>query len=237
MQINISNNEDHDSGSDPPGTAAERAVERSLAGRRATYAAEIERLVEATFQLIRESGEVEPRVSEIVRVAGLSNQAFYRHFRSKHELLVAVLDSGIEQLASYLTHRMAAAPDPVAATREWMRGMAEQALNPEAAAATRPFALARGRLAESHPEEVAQTERRLTEPLRRAIQEASRMGLLEAGDPGARAEALYHLAMGWMQARLLEPDGRHRQSAEQLENFALAGLGAVPAQRDATAGA
>jgi len=214
MQINV-----------PDGSAAERAVERSLARRRATYADEIERLVAASFQLIRASGELEPRVSEIVAAAGLSNQAFYKHFRSKHELLVAVLDAGIQQLADYLTHRMAEAADPLAAVRAWIQGLLQQAVDPEAAEATRPFALARGRLAEAFPREVASSERRLTEPLRAAIQAARESGALPAADPEHDAEALYHLAMGWMQARLMERGDASELSARRLEQFALAGLG------------
>ena len=206
-------------------SAADRAVERSLARRRAAYADEIERLVSAAFTLIRERGELEPRVGEIVAAAGLSNQAFYKHFRSKHELLVAVLDAGIERLAAYLVHRMEGAEDPVAAIREWLRGMLQQALDADAAEATRPFALARGRLAEAFPAEVALSERRLTEPLRDAIEAACETGRLASSEPAQDAEALYHLAMGWLEARLQgaeRPDPAH---ARRLEAFAMAGLG------------
>lgn len=217
-------------------SAAERAVERSLSRRRATYADEIERLVSAAFELIRERGELEPRVGEIVAAAGSSNQAFYKHFRSKHELLVAVLDAGIERLAAYLVHRMEGAGDPVTAIREWLRGMLLQALDPDAAEATRPFALARGRLAEAFPAEVARSERRLTEPLRDAIAAARAQDRVVSSEPGQDAEALYHLAMGWLEARLLEeaePDEAH---AQRLEAFALAGLG-VGAARGGSDGA
>ena len=62
-------------------------------------------------------------VSEIVRAAGLSNQAFYRHFRSKDELLVAVLDKGIRLLGSYLRHRMETAATPEQKIRRWLAGM------------------------------------------------------------------------------------------------------------------
>ena len=211
-------------------SAADRAIERSLARRRATYAEEVDRLVAATFQLIRKTGELEPRVSEIVSEAGLSNQAFYRHFRSKHELLVAVLDAGSQQLAGYLEHRMVQAASPLAAVRAWIRGMLQQALDPDAAEATRPFALARGRLAESFPEEVALSELRLTGPLRDAIAAGRERGVLPTADPERDAESLYHLAMGWMQSRLLERGEATEEGAARLEAFALAGLGAAPAE-------
>ncbi len=205
-------------------SAAERAIARSLESRRATYEDEIQRLVDAALTLIRDQGVMEPRVSEIVGKAGLSNKAFYRHFRSKHELLVAVLDDGIDRLSQYLSGRMEKADGPLAAIREWIRGMLEQAVHPGGAESTRPFVLAKGRLADGFPEEVAASERRLSVPLRHAIEEAREQGALPHADPDSDAEALYHLAMGWMQARLTAPETVSRQSADRLEAFAMAGL-------------
>ena len=218
-------------------SAADRAVERSLARRRSAYADEVDRLVAATLRIARATGTLEPRVSEIVASAGLSNQAFYKHFRSKHELLVAVLDTGTQQLAEYLEHRMAQAAHPLGAVRAWIQGMLQQALDPDAAEATRPFALARGRLAESFPEEVAQSERRLTEPLRAVIAAGRESGVFPAADPDFDAEALYHLAMGWMQGRLLERSDAAAESAARLETFALAGLGVSRAEGGVAGGA
>jgi AcrR family transcriptional regulator len=203
---------------------ATRAVERALAERRDAYAAEVRRLLEAGFVLIRRKGDLEPRVSEVIRESGLSNQAFYRHFPSKQAFLVAVLDQGVRVLAGYLAHRMRAARSPLAQVRAWLLGMLEQALDPEGAAATRPFALARGRLAESFPEEVAESERQLTALVRGAIAEAAAAGEIPAGDPDRDAESLYHLAMGWMQARLAEGRPADPRDAERLVDFALGGL-------------
>jgi AcrR family transcriptional regulator len=203
---------------------ATRAVERALAERRGAYAEEVRRLLEAGFVLIQRKGDLEPRVSEVIRKAGLSNQAFYRHFPSKQAYLVAVLDQGVRVLAGYLAHRMRGAHSPLGQVRAWLLGMLEQALDPEGASATRPFALARGRLAERFPEEVAESERQLTALVRDAIAAAAAAGEIPAGDPDRDAESLYHLAMGWMQARLAESRPADRQDAERLVEFALAGL-------------
>jgi len=205
-------------------SAAERAVERALGGRRATYADEVRRLLEATFVLIERTGELEPRVGDIVREAGLSNQAFYRHFPSKQALLVAVLDEGVRILASYLEHRMQAAASPSERVCEWLRGLLEQALSPAGARATRPFVLARVRLAEAHPEEVAESERQLTALVREALRAAVAAGELPAAEPEGDAGTLYHLAMGWLQARLCDGRPPDRRDAERLVDFARHGL-------------
>jgi AcrR family transcriptional regulator len=206
---------------------ASRSLDRSLAGRRQAYADEIRRLLDASFELIRQSGRLEPTVGAIIAGAGLSNQAFYRHFRSKDELLLALVEQGFEQLLGYLEHRMSRAATPTARVREWMAGIHEQALDPEAAAATRPFALSRARLFELFPEEITQTERQLTEPLCGALQDGLASGELPAARPDSDADMLYDLSMGWVQRRLAEHSGLDRDDGDRLIEFALCGLGAT----------
>jgi AcrR family transcriptional regulator len=184
----------------------------------------VRRLVDAALILIQRTGELEPRVSEIVREAGLHNQAFYRHFRSKHELLVAVLDEGIRGLAGYLARRMASEASPRARVRVWLQGILEQAIDPRGAEATRPFAVARGRLADAFPEEVRESERQLTRLVREAIAEGVAQGDFPGADPGRDAETLYLLAMGWVEHRLTDVDPAAPEDARALETFALAGL-------------
>ena len=203
---------------------ADRNVDRSLEARRAAYADEVRRLVEASFQIIRDSGDLEPRVAEIVRAAGLHNAAFYRHFKSKDELLLTVLDEGVRLLADYLGHRMAKAGDGEARVHAWITGVLEQALQPDAAAATRPFAVSRVRLADRFPAEVIASEARLTALLRDALRDAAAEGSLTGGDPERDAETVYHLAMGWVQRKLADPTPPDRSEATDLTNFALRGL-------------
>lgn len=206
------------------GPVVDQTVTRSLALRRETARIEVERLVRAAFSMIEKSGGLDPKVSDILAEAGLSNQAFYRHFRSKHELLVAVLDEGIRGLAEYLATRMEAASGSVDSIREWVRGMAAQAQDPVGANASRPFALARGRLAEAFPAEVARSRDQLTAPLHHALSAAREANLLPTVVPDQDAEALYHLMMGWIEARLVE--GRIPEAAEvdRLEAFVMSGL-------------
>ncbi len=79
---------------------------RAVDERRAAYADEVRRLIDAAYAVMRESGDIEPRVGDVVKAAGLSNQAFYRHFASKDALLLAVLTDGRQRLLGTLTARM-----------------------------------------------------------------------------------------------------------------------------------
>ena len=220
-------------------TRVDHVVDRGLAARRAIARDEIERLVAAALRLIERTGHLDPRVSDILAEAGLSNQAFYRHFQGKRELLVAVLDEGIRGLADYLARRMAAATTPTDSIREWIRGMAAQSQNPAGAQATRPFALARGTLAESFGAEVSRSQAQMTAPLRRALEAAVASNDLPYANPADDAERLYLLMMGWVEARLIEGRIPAQHEVDSLESFALAGLArgvAVPAEQTARSG-
>jgi AcrR family transcriptional regulator len=118
--------------------AAARAVKRALASRETAYQDEVQRLLDAGLALLVESnGSVAPRVADIVTRAGLSNQAFYRHFAGKDELIAAIVDAGTHRLDSYLRHRVASAGDPEAQLRAWITGVLSQAAKPTVAAPTR----------------------------------------------------------------------------------------------------
>jgi AcrR family transcriptional regulator len=204
--------------------ASRSAASEALERRRIAYAEEVHRLVAASFALIRDQGTLEPRVSEIVKAAGLSNQAFYRHFHSKDELLLAVLADGVRQLHGYLAHRMDGAAEPLEKVRCFLAGVCEQVLDPAAARATRPFALSRGRLMDLFPDQVARAEADLTALLRGAIEAAARSGDLHGTEPELDARTLYDFAVGWLGQRIAQPGRASRAEADHVVAFALRGL-------------
>ena len=206
------------------GPVAARSARRAIARREARHDDAVRRLVAASFALIRETGSLEPSVAAIVERAGLSNQAFYRHFESKDELLLGVLDEGFHVLASYLGHRVAQASGAEAKIRAWIGGVLEQALQRDAAAATRPFAVSRARLAELFPDEVAESERALIASLRDALADAATDGAFPGANPERDAAAIYTLAFGWVERKLCQREAATREEADHLVDFALAAL-------------
>ena len=112
----------------PPDDVAGRIVRRTLAKREDQYASEVRRLLDAALEVIRRCGTTSrPRVADIVAEAGLSNDAFYRHFRSKDDLVTAILEDGGERLRSYLAYQMAKETTPEGQVRRWVRGVLAQA--------------------------------------------------------------------------------------------------------------
>ncbi len=205
-------------------SVASRAVDRAIEGRRNAYQEEVTRLVQASFKLIRESGNLEPKVSEIVAEAGLSNQAFYKHFRSKDELLLAVLEEGSNLLKGYLEHRMEKANTPEQKIRHWVDGMLAQVVNEEAASATRPFSLSRSRLSELFPAEVMASEAQLTGVLQEAIQEAIDSGYMPKADAERDAEVINNMVMGWIERKMAVAQPPKVADVEHLIEFVISGL-------------
>jgi AcrR family transcriptional regulator len=123
---------------DTAGPLVEQAVRRSLSLRESVARAEVQRLMDATLTIIRRNdAEAPPRVADIVAEAGLSNQAFYRHFASRDDLLAAVAEAGALRLVSYLEHQMAKETEAAAKVRRWIEGVLAQASKTSVAKDTR----------------------------------------------------------------------------------------------------
>ncbi|MEU4316871.1 TetR/AcrR family transcriptional regulator [Nocardia sp. NPDC024068] len=113
---------------DPESGLVGRIARKAVAEREAEYAGEIRRLLDAALDQVRRCGPAgRPRVADIVAAAGLSNDAFYRHFRSKDALMAALLTDGTERLGDYVAHRMAKEPDPAGRIRCWVAAILAQA--------------------------------------------------------------------------------------------------------------
>ncbi|MET7475528.1 helix-turn-helix domain-containing protein [Streptomyces sp. NPDC005648] len=119
------------------GDIADRIARRTLARRGAHYAGEVRALLDAALEVMRRRGTASrPRVADIVTAAGLSNDAFYRHFRSKDALVAAIMEDGAERLCGYIAHQMAKEAAAQGQVRRWVEGVLSQAMDEETAATT-----------------------------------------------------------------------------------------------------
>jgi AcrR family transcriptional regulator len=127
---------------------AEQAARRSTSKLVAARAEEAEALMAAGMAvMVRNGTERRATVAEIVKESGLSNQAFYRHFAGKDDLVAAIIDAGARRLAGYLEHRMAASDAPEEQIRTWIAGVLAQATDPAVAGPTRAVTWNRGSIA------------------------------------------------------------------------------------------
>lgn len=210
-------------------TLAARTIDRTVADRYAVAAGEVDGIIEATYRVIARAGNVDPKMRDILAEAGVSTQVFYRHFQSKNELMLVLLDDGRRRLATYLEHQMAKAAeggDALAMVRAWIEGTLEQARDVDAAARTRPFARSLGQLQEQYPEEHRESVEVLVHLLRSAIGEAVDAGLAHVADVGESAVLVYLMTHGLMDRHLRELTTPTADEIDHCVQFALRGIGA-----------
>lgn len=194
-------------------------ADRAVADRRAAYATEARRLIDAAFVVMRRTGSIDPQVRAIVQEADLSNQAFYRHFPSKDALFLAVLADGQRQLLAYLQRRVATASDPAEQVRRWITGVMAQARDRDAAEATRPFACNSARLADLFPADLAASRADLVASLAPAVR--------ALGGSDEDAELIRDLALARMNDAIAHRRVPPRAEVQRLADFCLAAITGV----------
>ena len=103
----------------PEGAAAVRPSNAAKTRRGALTRA---RLVDGAATVFAECGYNAARISDMVRLAGISQGNFYRHFQSKDEILLAVLEAPLDELKRATSHQRSddvTLPELVAANRAY----------------------------------------------------------------------------------------------------------------------
>jgi AcrR family transcriptional regulator len=102
-----------DTHQDTPTPWRNRAVARSVEPQRAAAEDRVQRLIDAALELMTAPDGAELTVQNVADRAGLSLRAFYRHFPSKDDLLLAVFGEAIRATASHLERELAGSDDPL----------------------------------------------------------------------------------------------------------------------------
>jgi AcrR family transcriptional regulator len=196
-----------------------------MAQRGNSYVQEVQRIVDATYRVIARTGSFDPKLRDILKESGLSTQAFYKHFRSKDELMLVVLDDGRRRLVGYLTHLMDKMDTPAEKIRAWIEGVLAQASDADVAARTRPFVAYQDRLAEQFPDEQQQSVDLLTGLLLAAI--ADLPGTRSKVSVSRDAKAIYELTFGTLHWHLSHGTHPSHAEANHIVEFSLRGVGAT----------
>lgn len=196
---------------------AGRIAQRSLAAREASYADEVQRLMDAGLAVMHRCGtDRSPRVADIVTEAGLSNDAFYRHFAGKAELVAAILEAGAARLAGYLEHQMAKADTDEGKLRAWIAGVMAQASNPEVAEQTRAVRWNGSSLSDgTRGDERVEPQRALLPPVLKA---------LGSRDVDRDVSVVFHATMDRMQEFLWARTAPTADDVDHLVAFCLRGI-------------
>lgn len=190
------------------------AVERALTRQREDATREVEAILDATLRIAERSAPAAPRVADIVAEARTSNQAFYRYFNGKNDLMKAVLDRGVLRLRAYLQHQMDKETEPRAQIAAWIRGVLLQVADETAARQSAAINVHLGGTEHAGRSATDSLRSLLVEPVRAA----------GSASPEWDAAALHEAVIGTMQRHFREHTAPDERQTEHLVAFCLRGL-------------
>jgi AcrR family transcriptional regulator len=148
--------------------------------------------MDAALQVMRRNGFQGASVQDILDRAGLSTRAFYRQFRSKDDLLLAMFKTASDPDVAQVVRVVSEAPGPFEAVLAWIDEMVSMAFDRRRVRRLVVFN-AVARQADGYEDEESSLRSRLTAPLLAALQRGSVDGSFPATDPSADASTIFDL--------------------------------------------
>jgi AcrR family transcriptional regulator len=171
-------------------------------------------IVKAAFRLIGRSRDEPVSVHQILDASGLSTRAFYRHFRSKDELILTMCRTAAGRVAAELAAATAGAATPSAALGAWIHHYLAVVYDPRRARQTSVLTSWEARSAvgfDQVNEEAAKVRRDLlTEVIRRG-RDIGDFPLVD--DPDEDARAVSSVVNGLLAARIAGERGPSWEAA------------------------
>jgi AcrR family transcriptional regulator len=181
---------------------SERAIDRSLDAVRARSEREVEALVGAALRVMRRKGSASATVADVLAEAGLGTRAFYRHFRSKDELFLAVFERDSLAASERMQQRLEALRGPRERLRAWIDEVLTLAYERPRARRTHLLVHEAGELRSAHPAEFLGIAQTVCEPLVRILAEGREQAIFPAAEPELDARSIHALAWNLVEARL-----------------------------------
>ena len=208
-------------------TVSGRLADRSVEAARERAAREVEQLLRAAIRVMsRRSGVL--TVADVLEEAGLSTRAFYRHFASRDELVLAVYESEQQRSVARLVDAVAAAPGSRDAVAAWIDEHLALGFDSRRAARTRVLAAEGARLRVEFPEHVETTLVALLAPLVDAIRRGIADRTFVEVDARLTARSIHAVVWELVQQRL---DGTASVTLDAARDhavdFCLRALGAA----------
>jgi AcrR family transcriptional regulator len=186
------------------------------------------RLMDAALKVMRVNGFQSANVQDILDEAGLSTRAFYRQFRSKDALLLAMFRTASARDVAAVARCVADAATASEAVDAWIDEMLAIAYDRRRIRRLVMFnAVARQTV--GFDDEVEYTRRQLMGPLRGALEHGLRDGSFPATDPDADSNAVFDLIWSFAGPQARQERGYERSQAKaHLLRYVLPALGAAP---------
>ena len=150
------------------------------------------RLMDAALHVMRRNGFQGASVQDILDHAGLSTRAFYRQFRSKDDLLLAMFRTASDPDVAQVVRKVSEAHGPLGAVLAWIDEMVSMAFDRRRVRRLVMFN-AVARQADGYEDEESLLRARLTAPLLDALDRGSIDGSFPHTDPSPDAGTIFDL--------------------------------------------
>jgi AcrR family transcriptional regulator len=174
---------------------------------------EADELVSAGMRVMQRDGVAATTVAAVLAEAGLSTRAFYRHYESKEDLLLAVYAAESDAAAVRLRARVDAADDARAALDAWITETLALAFSSRRAPRTRMLLAEGRRLEAAHPGKANGIVRAQLAPLEALLTRGRESGAFPGARPVDDATSIYAVTMALVADRLGPDSDRGRATA------------------------
>ena len=185
------------------------------------------RIVDAAREIVAEGGIEALSLRPLLARSGLARRAFYEHFKSMDDVLLALFEETMARGAEGLARRVEKITGARARIEALVRGMASAAQNPTK---HRVYLLAMSnehvRLAEQRPQDLREATRPMNALIARLLDEGMNEGSIRQADSERLAEILHGVVAAEVH-RNLYLNRRGRRWVDELCEFCLHGVGAA----------
>src|SRR5262245_19551499 len=171
-----------------------QSMQRSLRSARARVHARSDRFVAAAMRLLREKGNTDFTVQDVVDRSRMSIRTFYKYFGSKEDLLLALNETVVaDEAVPRLRKRIAKIRDPLFRLRAYIESLVE--LTARTGHLGRMLIHYQNRLAENRPDDLATAMKPQVDLLTELIGDIARTQSLRPGLTVETAARLTHFAV------------------------------------------
>jgi AcrR family transcriptional regulator len=185
-------------------------------------------IVAAASQTIREQGVQGLSVAAVLDRAKLSTRAFYRHFKSKDQLVAAVFLELTRNEVLRLRTKMAAASTPASAVAAWIEGRLDLAFDENIESELRQVSLEAKATVSSSPALVSPAYNAILEPLIERLDRGLELGVFHDILPAIAAKSIHGVVWGQAQRQWATGHSERADVRKRALRFCMRGLGVAP---------
>ena len=190
------------------------------------------RLVGAARELVAEGGLESLTLRALLDKTGLARRAFYSHFQSMDDVLLALFEDTMASGAARLRQQIAPIDDPMKALEHVVRTIASTALSPRERIYTLAMTQEHVRLAEHRPDELNAALAPMSELIADLLRAGMKAGVVRETDPTALSQILHGLIATEVHRNLYR-GADDTDWIDDLWKFCVGGIGRAARQHHA----